>query len=875
MPELPTGSVTFLFTDIEGSTRLLQEIGDRYADVLEEHADILRGAITAAGGVEVGTYGDSFFAVFSRPIDGLRAAVDAQRALDAHPWAHGAPVRVRMGLHTGRGDRGREGYVGIDVHRAARIADAAHGGQILLSDVTAGLIGPDLASGLSLRDLGEHRLKDLADAERLHQVDIEGLPSEFPPPRSIRARPSNLPAELTSFVGRESEIAEVERLLQSSRLVTLTGPGGSGKTRLAIRAAANVEGSFADGVCFVDLSSVRDPALVASTIGKALSIPEDGGRPVLEAVKEYLHDRAVLLVLDNFEQVLDAASVVEELLEAAPRSKAIVTSRIVLAARGEHEFLVPPLAPPDPERMPDLAALRDVEAVRLFTDRARAVVPDFRVDAANAPAVAAITAGLDGLPLAIELAATRMKVLSPEQVLERLADRLALLSSPSRTVPERQRTLLATIEWSYELLEEPERQLFARLSIFSGGWTLASADVVCDPASFGLDVLDGLSSLVDKSLLRRSEEAGGIRFGMLETIREFGQRQLTEWGALDSMLERHGEHFLNLAIEAEPHLIAADQAEWLDRCDVERGNLREALRWAVETGRVDRAQEAAGALWRFWHQRGHIEEGARWFGEILGLPGGERPTAMRAKALIGAGGIAWWQRDRDAAGRYYSEAVDIERTLGDPQRIAEALYNFAFVVAGEDVQEAGRVLDEALELYRRAGDERGVAQVLSVLVIGDAQEGRWEQVVQSLEEVTAILRRAGDRLYLAFDLQWLSVAYGRLGRIEDGRSAALESLRLFRSVDNQTGIGVVFSNFAFLATWEGRHEEAIRFAAAAERMKQQVGGPPGGFAGILEGDPAEEARAHLDPDVAQRAWDEGYAMPLEEAVRLATGEARL
>ena len=875
MPELPTGTVTFLFTDIEGSTRLLQEIGERYTDALDEHADILRGAITAAGGVEVGTYGDSFFAVFREPMEGVVAAVEAQRALAAHPWAHGAPVRVRMGLHTGRGDRGREGYVGIDVHRAARIADAAHGGQILLSDATAGLVEPGLGPGLRVRDLGEHRLKDLADTERLHQLDIEGLPSEFPPPRSIRARPSNLPAELTSFVGRESEIAEVERLLESSRLVTLTGPGGSGKTRLAVRAAANVEGSFPDGVCFVDLSGVRDPALVGSTIAKALAIPEDGGRPVLEAVKEYLRDRAVLLILDNFEQVLNAAPLVEELLEAASRSKVLVTSRIVLAARGEHEFLVPPLAPPDPGRVLDLAAFRDVEAVRLFADRARAVVPDFRVDAANAPAVAAITAGLDGLPLAIELAATRLKVLSPQQVQVRLVDRLGLLSSRSRTLPERQRTLRATIEWSYELLEETERELFVRLSIFSGGWTLGSAEEVCDPEAIGLAVLDGLSSLVDKSLVRRIDDGAEVRFVMLETIREFGQLQLTERGALESMLERHGEHFLSLAIEAEPHLIAADQAEWLDRCDVERGNLREALRWAVETGRVDRAQEAAGALWRFWHQRGHIEEGARWFREILALPSGQRATAARAKALIGAGGIAWWERDRETARRCYSEAVDIERALGDPERIAEALYNYAFVVAGDDIEEAAQLFDEALDLFRRAGDERGIARTLATLVIRDAQAGRWSKVAESLEEAVAILRRAGDQLQLAFDLVWLGFAYGRLGKSGEARSAAIEALGLFRAVDNATGIGIALTNLAFLATWEGRHEDAVRLAAAAEQVKLQVGGPPGGFAGILEDDPAEEARAHVDPETARRAWDEGSAMALEEVARLAAGEVRL
>jgi predicted ATPase/class 3 adenylate cyclase len=874
MPGLPTGTVTFLFTDIEGSTRLLQEVGSQFAGILRDHSQIMRAAISASGGVEVGTAGDSFFAAFSDPSDGIRAAVVAQRDLAAHPWPHGEPVRVRMGLHTGRGELGADGYVGIDVHRAARIADAAHGGQVLISDVTARLVEAALPLGVRVRALGEHRLKDLVKPEGLHQLEIEGLPADFPPPRSLEARPNNLPAELTSFVGREAEIAEVERLLKRGRLVTLTGTGGSGKTRLAIRVASRLLGSFSSGVYFADLSSITDPAVVASTVAKALGVAEQGDRPIVEVMKDHLRNREALIVFDNFEQVVDAASMVEELLTAAPRTKAIVTSRVPLSIRGEQEFDIPPLAPPDPASLPDLATLRDVEAVRLFADRVQAVVPDFRVDEQNAKAVAAITARLDGLPLAIELAATRLKVLTPQQVLDRLADRFALLSSASRTLPERQRTLRGAIEWSYDLLDERERRLFARLAIFTGGWTLASAAAVCDPAGIGLDALDGLSALVDKSLVRRGLDVNWIRFSMLETIREFGQQKLREFGDLEATRERHGLHYLDLAVEAEPHLVAEDQVEWLDRCDVEHGNIRDALRWAIETERAEPAQEAAGALWRFWQQRGHIAEGARWFAEILALPSRTGPTAARAKALIGAGGIAWWQRDRESAGRFYSEAVDVERRLGDPAGIAEALYNQAFVVAGEDIDAATRVTNDALAHFRQVGDERGVAKTLTMLVISDAQARRWERVASSLEEVVAILRRLGDRLQLAFDLVWLGFAYGRLGRVEDARSAAIESLRLFQAGDNATGIGIALTDLAFLATWEGRHEDSIRLAAAAARLKERVGGPPGGFAGILEGDPVDEASSHLDGDAARRAWDEGSEMSLEATIRLAERGSR-
>src|SRR5438067_7247561 len=373
MAELPTGTVTFLFTDIEGSTRLLQEIGDRYAGVRDEHAAIVRRAIARGGGVEVSTAGDSFFAVFRDPVGAVKAAVAAQRDLATHDWAHGAPVRVRMGLHTGEGALGIDGYVGIDVHRAARISAAAHGGQVILSDATRGLVERAPPSESSLRDLGPHRLRDITEPAHLYDIVIEGLPSDFPPPRTVDARPNNLPAQLTSFVGRDEEIGEIRRLLGRTRLLTLTGPGGTGKTRLALQVAEEVLTEYGDGVFFVDLTAVSDPALVPSAIAKALGIPEVPGRSIVDAVMDHLRDRELLLVVDNFEQVTDAVPVMEQLLTAAPRLKVVITSRIVLSSRGEQEYLVPPLRPPDPDRLPDVLTLGRFEAVQLFTERALAV----------------------------------------------------------------------------------------------------------------------------------------------------------------------------------------------------------------------------------------------------------------------------------------------------------------------------------------------------------------------------------------------------------------------------------------------------------------------------------------------------------------------
>ena len=860
MADLPTGTVTFLFTDIEGSTGLLQALGDRYAAVLGEHAAIIRRAVADGGGVEVSTHGDAFFAVFRSPAGAVRAAVAAQLGLAAHDWSPGPPVRVRMGLHTGEGALGGDDYAGIDVHRAARIADAAHGGQVLVSDATRGLVQHDLPDGASLRDLGEHHLRGLPDPERLHQLAGDGLEADFPPPRAVDARPSNLPSPLTSFVGREAEIEEVERLLGGARLLTLTGPGGSGKSRLAVAVAAALLSQFRDGACFVDLAPVTDPALVPAAVANALGVPEAPGRPILDGIKEHLRHRELLGVVDNFEQVVEAGPVLEELLTSAPGLRAMVTSRVVLSLRGEHEYAVPPLG--------------GDAAVRLFCERAVAVDPRFAVTDENAPVVAEIAARLDGLPLAIELAATRIKVLAPDQLLARLERRLSLLTSGPRSLPERQRTLRATIAWSHDLLEPDERRLFARLSVFTGGWTFESAEAVCDPGGLGLDALDGLTSLVDKSLIRRAEPPGRpARFSMLETIREFGLERLEASGDLEPTRRRHAEHYLGLAAEAEPHLGGPDQGRWLDRCEQEHANLRAALGWAVDQGQAGPAQAAAGALWRFWQQRGHLTEGRQWLDEALAMPSGLGPTPARAKALTGAGGIAWWS-DRAAARAFYDEALAIERRLGDPARLAEALYNEAFAVADEhDLDTAARLLDEALALFRQVGDERGAARVLVMQVVPDAMAGAWERVVARLEEVAAIFGRLGDRLDLAFDLIWLAWAHGRAGRPDEARATALAALELFAAAENATGIALTLLDLAFLLTWEGRHADAVRMAAAAERVREEAGGGPmTGFGGMLEGDPVAEARAHLSEAAAERAWREGWAMPLAEATALARGD---
>lgn len=869
-PELPSGTVTFLFTDIQGSTRLLQDLGDEYPAVQDEHATILRRAIEEGGGVVVRTEGDAFFAVFPTAVGAVRAASEAQRGLAAHRWSHGGELRVRMGLHTGEGVLGGDDYVGIDVNRAARIAAAGHGGQILVSGPTRALVDHALPEGTFLRDLGEHRLKDIEHPEHLHDLVIEGLLNDFPPIATLGGGPGSLPVQLTSFVGREEEIEEVGRLLEGARIITLTGPGGTGKSRLALQVAAERQGAFRDGVSFVDLSLVTDPALVPSTIARALGVPEAGGRPLLDTVKDALAGKQLLLIIDNFEQVADAAPGVEELVAGAPGLTVMVTSRVPLAVEGEQEYPVSPLDPPDPERLPDLAAFRGIESVRLFGERARAVVPRFEVTEENARAVAEITARLDGLPLAIELAASGTKVLSPEEIAARLDQRLAV-GSTSRTVPERQRTLRGAIAWSYDLLEDPTRHLFVRLSAFTGGWTLDAAEAVCAPDELDLDLFGGLGALVDHSLVRRDQApASTSRFSMMETIREFAREHLGASGDEDRILRRHVDFYLDLAVEAAPHL--EREPAWLERCEREHDNLRAALRWAIDRGETDRAQEAAGALWRFWQLRGHLIEARSWFDEVLSAPPDGGPTAARASALAGAGGIAWWLGDVPAARARYEEALAVERELGDANRTAEALYNLAFPLSLLEGPEVSiQRIEESLELFRGVGNEAGVARALGMLSVGDTLTGNWGPVVDRTEAAVAIWRRIGDRVRLVNDLIALAFAYVHVDRLPEAKTAALEALDLAIEDGSPLELGGTVLAVALQASKQGRYEDALRLTAAAEVRRQELGsaGPPREILQVLLGNPAEHARAQLSPDEADRAWEEGWVMPGEAVIALA------
>jgi predicted ATPase len=550
--------------------------------------------------------------------------------------------------------------------------------------------------GVTLRDLGEDRLRDIAHTEQLFDLVIDGLPSEFPRVRSLDVRPNDLPLQLTSFVGRADEIAQAVQLLTDHRLVTLTGPGGSGKTRLALQIANDVLPRFENGVFFVDLAPLSDHAQIPSVIAQALAIREQKGRHLIDTLVDGLAAMDVLLVLDNFEHVLSGAWVAERLLGAAPRLRILATSRAPLRLFGEQELPVPPLALPDLGDADEPMILSRYEAIALFTERARAATPGFVLSDGNARLVAEICARLDRLPLAIELAASRIKVLTLQAILSRLGG-LDLLTATTRNLPPRQRTLRATVTWSYSLLAEPEQRLFARLSVFRGGAGLEAVEEIGNPeGDLGVDTLDGLSSLIDNSLVGQTEMRDGEpRFGMLETIREFAGELLAALGDQAATQRRHADHFLPLAHDSESHLTADDQVQWLNQFEYEHDNLQAALQWALEAGEPERGADAAAAMWRFWQQRGYLSVGRSWLERLISASGPDEPATL-AKAHLAAGSIAYYQGDNEATDRQYRKALAIYQALDDRHGIAEAVYNLAFVPSpdtGSQEARSARVTD--------------------------------------------------------------------------------------------------------------------------------------------------------------------------------------
>ncbi len=613
---LPTGTVTFLFTDIEGSTKLWEKYPGEMELALARHDEILRQAIESHGGRVIKNTGDGFHAAFDTGIGGIGAALAAQEALRelSLDVVNAGALRVRMGLHTGEAQERSGDYYGPALNRAARLMSAAHGGQTLLSTTTADLVRDQLPDRSALRDLGEHRLRDLVRSERIFQLLHPGLPSDFPPIRTIDAFPNNLPVQLTTFIGREHEIEDARHRLRSSHLLTLIGPGGTGKTRLALQLAADVMPSFSDGVWLAELATLTDPALVVQTVGSLFHLREQLGMPLHELLIDYLRDKELLLVMDNCEHLIEAcAQLADQLLHACARLKIIASSREALGIAGEAVYRVPPLSLPQPEQL-SCKDLGQCESAQLFVERASAANPRFRLTDQNAAAVAQICRRLDGIPLALELAAARVTAFSPEQIASHLDDRFRLLTGGSRTALPRQQTLRALIDWSYDLLSEGERILLRKLSVFSGGWTFDAAEAVCSD----VNVLDLLPQLVNKSLVAVEDEGGEPRYRLLETVRQYARDKLLELGDTEATRGAHFDYFYGLAQEAAPKLRRAGAAAWVTKLQLEYDNLRAAMRWGLEERLAD-VLRMVPLLSYFWNRIGYEEEARNLIREALQL----------------------------------------------------------------------------------------------------------------------------------------------------------------------------------------------------------------------------------------------------------------
>ncbi|HET7027589.1 MAG TPA: adenylate/guanylate cyclase domain-containing protein [Candidatus Limnocylindrales bacterium] len=839
--KLPTGTVTFLFSDIEGSTRLVQAVGPGpYGRILEQHQALLRDVFGSHGGIDRGTEGDSFFVVFRDAHEAVEAAVDGQRSLAGATWPEGVELRVRMGLHTGIGMSGGDDYVGVDVNRAARIAAAAHGGQVLVSDATRALTEPSLPSGIGVRDLGWHRLKDLDRPERLFQLVADGLRSNFPPPRVVAASGvGNLPPRLTSFLGRDDERRLLARLLAETRLVTVTGPGGTGKTSVALAVARDVAATYPDGAWFVPLESVADPELVPAAIIRALRLDLQDARPAIDRLTDYLRDRVALLVLDNFEHLPRAAATVRRLMADAAGTRFLVASQAPLHLSGEQEFPLAPLPVPPPSAAAGSAL--DSPSVRLFVDRARAVRPEFALDESTTEMVIAICERLQGLPLAIELAAAQIRLLSPSAILDRLSSRIETLGLGQMDLPERQRTLHAAVSWSYELLRGDARALLRRLSVFSGPIDFDAIERATAAVPEIPDPYDALSTLIDRSLVR---PVGGDRFGMLETIRTFAADRLREAGERDDAIRRHATTFMELAERAESKLYRSDRRIWFDRLAADHDNIRAALDRMEQVGELDVALRTVAAIWRFWQQSGNLAEAGPRVERLLRLAdvaSSPLSPALMSRAEEAAGGIAYWLRTASRSERaggatdvedHYRRSLALARAAHDPAREAQAIYNLSFAYdfvpasgleTTFDRAAAVQLRQDALRRFRELGDTRGVAYALwglgSPLVPDDPPETK----LALLREAAERFREADD----AFGETWALLSTGMVEASVGNLDEALPSIQAAGSLFARDGDGsgqlVVFDAIAALLALAGEHELAVRVDAAGNAFRHATG----------------------------------------------------
>jgi predicted ATPase/class 3 adenylate cyclase len=823
---LPAGTVTFLFADIEGSTRLLRHLGNQYAPALAAFRGLMEAAVTGAGGWEIDAQGDAVFAAFSRAHDAVSAAVEAQRRIAVHPWPAGTALHVRMGVHTGEPVVTASGYVGMDVHRAARICQAGHGGQIVVSQTTVALISDELPQGMELKSLGQHRLKDLAAPVRLSQIVATGLRDEFPPLRSLEARPNNLPAQLTTFVGRASELSALRARLGLARLLTLTGAGGSGKTRLALQLAADRLDDFSDGVWWTDLAPLSDPTLVSHAIAVALGVREQPDRPLEQSLLGYLRPKRLLLVLDNCEHLVAAcAAVADLLLRQCPDMRILTTSREGLGIAGETLYPVPPMTLPETDR-PAPDALVQSEAVQLFADRAAALVPSFAVTERTAPLIAHICRRLDGIPLALELAAARSKSLSLEEIAARLEDQFRLLTGGSRTALPRHQTLQSAIDWSYAMLGAAEQACFRRLSVFAGGFTLDAAEAVGsgEPVAYA-DVVDVLGHLVDKSLVVAEGRNGDVRYRMLESLRQYGRDRLIAAAEANAIRTRHLHWFVTVSNRAEPALKGMDQPDWLRRLSTEHDNLRTALQWSLTSSAIDEGLRIATAISRFWYLRGHISEGRRWLDELLESQAEETAgPATDAAAMAAAAFLAQLQFDAGRATALATRALEMFRAADDHRGIASALATLASVARWQaDYERADALFEESLTHSRAGGDAWGIATATSGRAGVARMRREYAQAAALFVESNQLFRQLGDQHGVSNTLYFMGLIARAQGDFAKAEALGEEGLAVSTALDDKYAVAHQLHLLGEVAWSRGEREKAAALHEAVLPMFVDLG----------------------------------------------------
>jgi predicted ATPase/class 3 adenylate cyclase len=865
---LPTGTVTFLRTDVEGSMALVRAFGDRWDGINAVHIGLVRDAVTRRGGTVVRTEGDAVFAAFPEAGAAVAAAVDAQRSLAGNSWPDDARLRVRMGLHSGEAHLAGDDYGGIEVNRAARVAAVGHGGQVVLSGPTHALTVDDLPDGVAARELGSFVLKDVPRPERLYQLDIPGLPSEFPPIRAGRATVGNLEPRLTTFVGRERQLDELRALVGDARLVTVTGPGGIGKSSLASETARALESDFPDGAWFVALASIDDPDDVRGLIARTLGLFDGSSSSATETLPRFAAERSMLLVLDNFEHVMDAAPAASELVRASPGSRVIVTSRAPLHLAGEHEFPVAPLA---------LDGL-DGAARRLFVERARAVRPGWDPELESA-VVDEICRLVDGLPLGIELAAARVSVLPLPAIRDRLAANLKLPGGGSRDAPQRQQTLEATVAWSHDLLTPGLQRRLHRLSVFEGSFDADQAGpITADGEESVTAALDDLVELVDQSLIERDPSNAGIRFRLLRTIQSVAAARLADDGDEQAVRRRHAEAFLALALKAREHEATVDRGEWIDRLAADEPNLRAAVHWAIESDEAVLALELVAALWRFWQVDGHLVEGRELAERAIAMPGAQARTVERMWAVAAAGSIAYWQADSAHARVRYREQLELARALDHEEGLVDGLWNLSSVefIDNEGTARVRGSLEEVRARYRDLGDERGIARADWAIANVMMDEDRPDEALVVLNESLARFAELGDAQYHAMaagSLAWVNFM------LDNEVAAVRWAIAALRETYEQRDLGTATISLhvgVLIAVITKHFDEAARLTGAFEAGMERYGvRPPAALERFIRSqNPFRLAREALPPERFDAEYETGRRMTIGQAVELLTELAR-